>query len=286
MNNVRKILFPTDFSEAAQNAFRYCLVLADKLQASIQLLHVVYPDYEVIDVPVMVAAATKQQLEAAKATMKTFVDYGLTQLQWTQALGHVPVIISAVEIGNPVGTICQVAQREDADLIVMGTKGSHNTLERTFGSVTTGVVTRANIDVWVVPEKARFTGIEALAYATNLDEADPAFVMDIGKLFDPFCKKIHCVHVNVTQSLEKLLDLANLEAVFNNNKLQISIQCHQVPGDTVAEGLEDFVSKHKIDVLVMYGPHHDLLDRIFHRSMTRKMALETEVPLLVIKEKS
>ena len=286
MKNVNRILFPTDFSETAQNAFRYCLVLADKLNASIQLLHVIYPEYEVMDIPVMAATATKDKVEAAKTVMKTFVDYGLAQVQLNYQFDHLPNIKSDVEIGNVVNSICHIAQRDEADLIVIGTKGSHNTLERVFGSVTTGVVAKAHTHVWIVPEKATYKGIHVLAYATDLNEADSVHIMEVGKLFDPFCSILHCVHVNVDHSLEKLLDLANLEAVFNDNCPVVQINFHQVPGDSVVESLETFVDHHNVDVLVMYGPHYDLFNRIFHRSFTRKMALETDIPLLVLKEKN
>lgn len=286
MKNVNKILFPTDFSETAQNAFRYCLVLADKLNASIQLLHVIYPEYEVMDIPLVAATATKDKIAAAKTVMKTFVDYGLTQVQVGEQLEHMPEVQSEVEIGNAVNTICRIAKRDEIDLIVMGTKGSHNALERTFGSVTTGVIRKAPAHTWVVPERALYQGIHILAYATDLNEADPVHIMEVGKLFDPFCSILHCVHVNTEHSIEKLLDLANLEATFSNNSPVVQIKFHQIPGDSVVEGLEDFVDYHNVDVLVMYAPHHDLLESIFHRSFTREMALETEIPLLVLKEKS
>lgn len=284
MTNVNRILFPTDFSETAQNAFRYCLILADKLNANIQLLHVIYPEYEVMDIPVMAAAATQDKVAAAKSVMKTFVEHGLTQVQIGYEFAHIPNIQSDIELGVPVNTICQVAKRENIELVVMGTKGTHNTLERIFGSITTGVVGRACVPVWVIPEKATFNGINIVAFATDLNEADSVHIMKIGKLFEPFSAILHCVHVNIGHSIEKILDLANLEKTFTNNSPVIQIKFHQIPGDSVVESLENFMEIQDVNVLVMYHPHYAFFERLFHRSFTRKMALETEIPLLVLKE--
>ncbi|MFN7135721.1 MAG: universal stress protein, partial [Myxococcales bacterium] len=41
MQRIRKILVPTDFSEPSREALAYALALAPKLDASVELLHVV-----------------------------------------------------------------------------------------------------------------------------------------------------------------------------------------------------------------------------------------------------
>ena len=80
MKMIKKILFPTDFSATAQSAFRHCLLLADKYDADVEILHVIFPEYEALDLPVMAAQATKEKAEAAGVVMKTFVETGLTQV--------------------------------------------------------------------------------------------------------------------------------------------------------------------------------------------------------------
>ena len=114
-----------------------------------------------------------------------------------------------------INWITQYAKEKNIDLIVMGTRGKHNTLEKTFGTVTTGVVRKAPCPVLVIPEKARFQSIEAVGYATNLNETDSCNIWKLGKFFEGLNPSIHCVHINVEQSLEKILDLANLEHSFN-----------------------------------------------------------------------
>lgn len=54
-----------------------------------------------------------------------------------------------VEIGVPWRTICDVASREKADLLVMGAHG-HRFLDRVLGTTTGRVVTHSDVSVFVV----------------------------------------------------------------------------------------------------------------------------------------
>ena len=284
MKMIKKILFPTDFSATAQNAFRHCLLLAGQYGADIDVLHVIFPEYEALDLPVMAAQATKEKAETARAVMKTFVENGLAQLQAVHQLESIPIVSPDIEIGTPGKAICEAARQSEADLIVMGTKGEHNVLERVFGSVTTAVIEHAPCPVWVVPENAQFEHIDIIAYATDLLEADPYHIWEVGKMLEPFSPIIHCVHVNVKNSVDGAIDFASLGAFFEHHAPSIQITFHPLSGQSVLSALEEFVETYDVDVLVMYAPQHNWFERTFQKSHTKRMAFEAHVPLLIIKK--
>lgn len=284
MQMIKKILFPTDFSATAQNAFRNCILLADKYGADIQMVHVIFPEYEALDLPVMAAQATKEKAEAARAVMKSLVETTLAQIQSVYKLESLPNIQSDVEIGTPGNLIGEVARRDGADLIVIGTKGEHNVLERVFGSVTTAVIEKAPCHVWVVPEGASAEKIDIVAYASDLQEADPYHIWEVGKLLEPFNPVIHCVHVNKDRSVERAINFASLGAFFEHHAPALQISFHPLSGPSVEEALEEYIQIHDVDILVMYAPQHHWLRRIFRKSYTKSMALETHVPLLILKK--
>lgn len=284
-NPVQKILFPTDFSDTAQNAFRHALMLADKWKAEIQLLHAVYPEYAPTDLPVMSTKATRDKVDFAQAALKSFTEMGITQVQMGYSFEQVPVVQSDVEIGSPVGIINRVASRDDIDLIIMGTKGEHNALERTLGSVTTGVIEGAPCSVLIVPEEAPMSPAKTVAYAADLSETDAFFVWKAGQLLEPFAPIMHIVHVKTTNDKPHpgLIDLDELKGVFAENVPALQLQFHEIQGESVTDALDEFIELSDIDMLIMFAPHHNILRRLFHRSNTRKMAMETHVPLLLVK---
>lgn len=284
MQMIKKILFPTDFSATAQNAFHHCILLADKYGAEIQMLHVIFPEYEALDLPVMAAQATKEKAEAAREVMKSMAENTLAQVQANYKLGSLPEIHADVEIGTPGTLIAEIARRDGADLIVMGTKGEHNVLERVFGSVTTTVIEKAHCHIWVVPEEAAFGKLDIVAYASDLQEADPYHIWEVGKILDPFNPVIHCVHVNKDRSVGRAINFASLGAFFEHHAPALQISFHPLTGPSVEDALEEYIRSNNVDILVMYATQHSWVTRIFRKSHTRSMALETHVPLLILKK--
>ena len=286
MNKIHKILFPTDFSETAQNAFRYCLTLADQYEAEIFLAHAVFPEYEMLDLPVMAVKATRDKIEAAQNALNSFIELCVGQVQEKRQFKRNPVIHKEVDVGAPAGIIAQLAKREEADMVIMGTKGEHNALEKTLGSVTTGVIEQAHCPVLVVPENAEWKPAHVVAYATNLSEADPYHVWKAAQMLAPFHPVMHVVHVSNGKAESNNVDLAEVEEFFqknNNNTPALQITFHELKRTSVTDGLEEFVDAHEVDMLVMFTPHHNWLDRLLRASNTKKMALETPVPLLLLK---
>ena len=283
MDAINKILVPTDFSDTAQNAFRYALMLADKFEADIELLHVIYPEYEALDLPVMAAQATKEKAAAAGEVIKEFVEIGLTQLHASGQLSGIPPINSDVEIGTPASLIADVARRDEVDLIVMGTRGTHNALDRFWGSVTSAVVEHTHCHVWVVPEHAPYSDINIAGFATNLGDADPYHIWEYGKLLAPFRPVLRCAHINLDNSVDSTLDIAGLSTFFDNHAPALQISFHSLEGDSVTDGLENFIESFEIDVLAMYAPQHTWWERLFRRSETKNMALHSKIPLLMLK---
>ncbi|MFM8449388.1 MAG: universal stress protein [Haliscomenobacter sp.] len=287
MRKIQKIIFPTDFSATAQHAFLYCLQLADRCQAEITLLHVVYPEYEVLDLPVMATKATHDKLEAARDALQSFAAFGIHEAESGGHLSRLPVVQQEVEVGATVGIIAKVADRDEADLIVMGTQGMHNALERTLGSVSTGVVEHAHCPVLVIPEHARWKPIQVMAYATDLSHSGTTQIERSIELMAPFHPVIHVVHVaNNGNSGEDEKKLAELEAFFNmsthpTEALQLNF--HQLDRDSVTDGLRDFVEYYEVDLLAMFAPRHNLIERLFTPSITRKMVFEAPIPILLIK---
>ena len=193
MKKSKNILVPTDFSTPSSNAFRYALLLADKLEANIQLLHVVFPEAEPLDFPVLVAQSTQLRLESAKEQLTDFVNIGMTQM--VEQLKNVPAITTNIELGTPSKIISDIADKNDIDLIIIGTKGAHSNLEKFMGSVSAGVVKKSPCSVLVVPESAEMR-FEKVAYASDLNDADPFEIWKMIRLLDLESPTIRCIHFN------------------------------------------------------------------------------------------
>lgn len=103
-DHVERILFATDFSDSSLHALSFALTLAEERDARLVLLHVVQPPGVPIDV-------TEHLLSESEIKLRNLIP--------TERMpGKRPVF--ATLVGAPADMILSLADRERADLIVMG----------------------------------------------------------------------------------------------------------------------------------------------------------------------
>ncbi len=129
---INRILVPVDFSAPSRTMLQYAVAFATQFRASLVLLHVV----EHINVPSRVVYyATRLQLSVLESGMRRLAEL---------AQRAVPPDIKAEQIvraGTPYDVINRVARREQADLIIIATRG-HGAVKQFFIGSTAGRVVR------------------------------------------------------------------------------------------------------------------------------------------------
>ncbi len=282
MRKRTKILVPIDFSVCSEHALTYAFCLADKIDATIEILHVAIFDNPPLDYPSFVAVATDEKIKLARAKMKESLEQVRKSLG--ERLDHLPSIETDIEVGIPDTKIVEVALRDDVDLIIMGTQGENSIWDKFLGSTTADVLKYAPCPVLVIPEKTRFKEDMVIGYATNFADEDPFEIWKASKLLQPFQAKVIAVHLNDKKTyLEERID--EMEAFFAENAPTIDISFHCIFAENMAEDLNVFIDHHNISTMVMYKPKRGFFERLFHKSFTKKMAMKTEVPLLILNEK-
>lgn len=284
MKHISKILVPTDFSPSSSRAYSYAIWFADQLGAEIELMHVVYPGTDVMDFPSMAAQVTQVQIETAQQVMKAFTNEALTRVQSAISLKKVPQVHPRIEVGTPVSLISSTAAELNAELIIVGNRSEHSGFEKAFGSVTTGVMSRSSLPVLVVPSDLTHFQLKAVGYATSLDESDPYHVLKASELLQSFSPSYFVVHVRTKDDEKKKVHFDTLETFLKSKNFGQKISFHEIDDDRIEEGLESFVAENHIDLLIMYSPKRNIFERLGHRSITRKMALFNQVPLLILKD--
>ena len=138
--NRKHLLVPTDFSEDADRAVDYAVGLAQELKASLTLMTATY----IGDTPEVsqsyiekIRAEAQQRIEAVR-----------------QRVEDAGVAVKVVMVtGPPAQRITETAQKESADLIVMGTHGHTGLRHMLIGSVAERVVRHSTCPVLVVPSQ-------------------------------------------------------------------------------------------------------------------------------------
>jgi nucleotide-binding universal stress UspA family protein len=141
---IRQIVAPIDFSAYSKHAVAWAFTLAQKFGAKLLLLHVVeLPAYPIEGLPPSRLGGTlledlERQAEADLAKVMP------------EAPGLEGEVTRRVAVGVPYRKIVEVAQAENADLIVMATHGRTGLSHLFMGSVAERVVRTAPCPVLTI----------------------------------------------------------------------------------------------------------------------------------------
>jgi nucleotide-binding universal stress UspA family protein len=142
----KKILFCTDFSEDSHWAFTYALHLAKTYKSKLLILHVtpepVHPEQLSVYLP-------QEKLEGLKVSQKKEMDQQL-QTHYLKKMRGFKNYQVTIKEGEPFLEIIQMAKKESADLIVMGTHGRTGLDHILFGSTAEKVVRKSPCPVLTV----------------------------------------------------------------------------------------------------------------------------------------
>jgi universal stress protein A len=133
MNLPKRILVPIDFSEYSAHALDFAVAFANKLDATIHLIHAI--SVPAIGIPELGAAWSPTMIEdlvqAGKKAMTKLAD----ERRKVAKIGE-----AVVRLGDPRDLILQAVDDLKIDMIVMGTHGRRGIKRALLGSVAEAVV--------------------------------------------------------------------------------------------------------------------------------------------------
>lgn len=139
---IAKILVPSDFSEGGRKSLDYAIAMARQFGAALVLLHVVQVNYAYGEMGAIDYAALERDLRVGSKKQLE------AQVGKCRAAGVGAAAL--VREGSPARAIAEVADSEEADLIVISTHGYTGLKHVLMGSIAEAVVRYAPCPVLVV----------------------------------------------------------------------------------------------------------------------------------------
>ncbi len=265
-------LVPTDFSAVSRTAALYAAQMAAKIHARVRLLSVIEMDTS----EVVLSNWAKLEKQMRRTSTR---ELGKMQQELKAAVGNKVTIECAITAGIPKhDAISRYAVKEKVNFIVMGTKGATGLQKILSGSNTAQLLGVTKVPVVAVPGKATFTGLKRIVYASDLKNvaAETKVISRVASLFGAEIKILHCVSPKGGRSVNRNLDADLIKRVRYS-----AITYHQVHNDSIDNAIAGYLDEVKADMLVMFTHELGYYDKLFGKSVTRKMAFQARVPLLV-----
>jgi nucleotide-binding universal stress UspA family protein len=145
---LKKILWPTDFSSNAAKALPIVKSLTQKHNAELHLLYV----FDTTHLEPWYGELEKDHIDRLIARGRELAQQRLEKI-CNKYLQGCPVNIRHTATGDPAQEILKFVDKEGVDMVVMPTHGQGEIFP--FGSVTERVVKKSNVAVLTVPIQAR-----------------------------------------------------------------------------------------------------------------------------------
>jgi len=201
---MKRILVPVDFSKEAECAAKVAAKIANKTGSEIYLIHMLELPVNTIDPAELTSIRSEPQIiYFMKMAHKKFDAF--KKLPFLKGIK----IIESIQFHHAFTGIINESEKNNIDLIVMGSQGASGLQEMFIGSNTEKVVRRSKIPVLVVKKGKENFKIKDIVFASDFSsECKKTFqkVLDFAKVFDA---KIHLLYVNTihnfntTKAIEK-----------------------------------------------------------------------------------
>ncbi len=280
---MKTILHATDFSAQSVPALKLAHALSEASSSTLVVLHV-------FDVPMIVSSPQRSDTmqligkdlhKLEKVRLENFCKEHLGEVN----MKHIRCKVKENEV--PATAIMGVADDIDADTVIVGTRGESRVRELLMGSTAKKLLKESARPVLVVPAGALTNAPEQVAQAVMIGDADVGAIERGIRFCDELGARLTVVHVGDAKDgmAARSLDQLMTRVKENTGRKDLRHELVHVGDVTIAEALDRYLHKHKIDLLVMLGRrHHNVLDMLFGSDVIIGMAFHTRVPTLVLRE--
>ncbi|MDQ3018966.1 MAG: universal stress protein [Bacteroidota bacterium] len=278
---MKNILIPTDFSPTAENALNYAIEIARKVHGHLVLFHAYSVQLIDPNMPAEIYLSAYQEEEKSakegleelsKRIIDSNKDENGNSLFTTDAIATQGLVVDEV---------LSLIKDFKIDTVIMGTHGESGITELILGSNTASVVEKSPVPVLAIPQNAIFKGVKNIVYAyDDIKSGLPSFqrLLEFAKIFD---SEITLLHIIDSESNTVELNQQEFEKI-KKTVTYSKIRLELVKEENVLEGINDYINSNDVDILAMAVRKKTLLDKIFSRNLTKKMAYHTKVPLLAL----
>ncbi|MCB0761836.1 MAG: universal stress protein [Flavobacteriales bacterium] len=266
---IKQVLVPTNFSECAHNAAVFACHLVEP-GGTVYLMHACDP---------------AQCKSAADHDRREIVLNEKLGLQRDNLLREVPNvhIETLVYDGTFITVPSAFITRLGIDMMVIGTDGVHTENGHTEQSNTERFMSKHALDMLIIPNGVTYHAFGRILFASDYRPHLAGNKMEVLKEFmDTNKSDNYVLHVNRDPELQLGISEIIARKELKNELAHEAPEFHEISSEKIEEGILKFVNSYQIDLVGLIPRKNTLSERIFKRSITKKVAEKAKVPLLIM----
>ncbi|HBR55125.1 MAG TPA: hypothetical protein DEA82_13455 [Flavobacteriaceae bacterium] len=278
---MKTILVPTDFSANAYAALQY----AAQLYAETECTFIIVHSFE-NQVSHMTSRVDIAKTEAVVAEFYSTYEEQCDEVKHAIAK-DVPnanhsykTIATSLTLARAIN---KLIVKEQADLVVMGNKGSTGAADILVGSNTLAMIRKIKkASLLIIPQDFEFKSVEKIAFATGFKR--PYSKVELEPLLELVGKTNATVKVVYVQKKEKKSDEQRANAHQLHEILEeTNPENNWLPGTSdTYNAITSYIQKENIDLLAMIYYKHNVFVRLFREATVKDIAKFSLIPFLIV----
>lgn len=273
---MKKILCPTDFSPAANNAAEYAAQLSKKTGAELTLIHVlslpvIYDDYTTVGA----LKAYEEKIAAEKKELQDYCDALNKEYKIQCRCDHEFYSVEAAMREKTEDT-------QQSDLVVMGTNGADTLYQFYFGSKSYRTAKSLHCPILIVPEDYKYRDIQYIIFASGYRQGDEFLLQQLKQFLSDFNPRLGILHVSERDTLVSQ-EVYHSFCNFVDDFLAYSqkIEFSRIINEDEAQSIVTFMNNTNADLLSLCMEQHSFLYRLFHKNLIKKLTSYADYPILI-----
>ncbi|PWA10174.1 universal stress protein [Flavobacterium laiguense] len=273
---MKRILIPTDFSKYADQAIEAGAQIAKKNNAEIVLIHMLELPGQSND------AVTGETSIPAIMLFKQKADEILKSIKDRPYLKGIP-ITEVILLDNVYKGIATYANKNDIDLIVMGSHGSSGFEEIFIGTNTEKVVRLSNIPVLIIKQEVDQLDIKKIVFASDFSKEIKKPFLELLKFAKIFNAKLKLVMICTPNSFKSTTAAEKImkEFVAEFDMPDYSMETYN---DTnIEKGIINYANAKNADLIALCTHGRTALTHFFSGSISEDLVNHTSRPVVTFK---
>jgi nucleotide-binding universal stress UspA family protein len=276
MNDIKKILVPIDYSKPSLKALNYALELAESIHAEVIIHHAIFPF--MITEDYFEYSIVENYINAKKEKLQKFIK----NLSKKKNSNDIKISYSC-HIGLPCQSILEVTKNQKIDLIILGTGGTKDFNQVIIGSKTANIISNSTVPVFLLPINSIVeTNKTEIVFATDFLDVPKG---KSKKILIAFAKskqaQINVLHIIKSGNMP---EIEILEKEFNKGLNQIPHKFSYVSNSNPIVAINEYLNNSSSQILCLIKRKHGIISGLFHKSVSKYLALHGNFPLLVLPE--
>ena len=275
---MKRILVPIDFSKEAECAAKIAASIAKKTGSEIYLIHMLELPVNTIDPAEMTSIRSEPQIiYFMKLAHEKFAKF--LKLPFFKGVK----VIESVQFIHAFTGIINESEKNNIDLIVMGSQGASGLQEMFIGSNTEKVVRRSKVPVLVVKKGKKDFKIKSILFASDFSkECKKTFqkIIDFATIFDA---TIHLLYVNTIHNFNTTPAIENKMDKFIKG-FKMGEYTRRIYNDiSIEKGILSYGRDLKADLIALNTHGRSGLSQLFNGSIGQELANHALRPVITFR---